>query len=210
MFPILVAATIAAIGVGFGMSACGYYAPFMIFASVAMTVAAGIITTFNTSTGLAKLILITGLFGAGYGAGASGPFTAVQTVLSGDDVSLGMAVLLFMYGFGPAVFITVAQIMFSNQLSHNLHGLLPDPGKTTIDSTGLTELVAKVPPAQSYEVFVGISESVVHTWYLVIALAAGTFLGSLSIKWRSIKTKDAEQKSESVNQDMELANASDK
>lgn len=210
MFPLLVGGTIAAIGVGLGMSACGYYAPFMIFASVAMTVAAGVVTTFNTSTGLAKLILITGLFGVGYGAGSSGPVTAIQTVLSGDDVSLGIAVLLFVDGLGPAVMITVAQIIFSNSLLHSLHGVRPDLGKTTIDSTGLTELVAKAPSTQSHGIVAGIGESVIHTWYLVTALAAATFIGSLLIKWRSIKKNATERKSEIANQDIEPAHASEK
>lgn len=207
MFPILVGATIAAVGTGFGISASGYYAPFMMFTSTAMTVAAGVVATFNTETGLAKLILITGLFGAGYGAGAPGPFIAVQAVLPQDEVPLGMAVLLFVYGFGPAVFITVAQVILSSQLTKNIHGLLPGLDSASIDAVGLTELVSKVPRAEWHEIYAAVSKSVVHTWYLVIVLAACTFLGSLMVEWRSIKN-NADKTVEPTNQDMELAGAS--
>ena len=41
MLPILIVATLGAIGAGIGTSACGYYAPFMIFASVTMPVKKG-------------------------------------------------------------------------------------------------------------------------------------------------------------------------
>ncbi len=101
MLPILVAATLGAIGSGIGTSACGYYAPFMIFASVTMPIAAGLVTTFKIDTGLAKIIVYTGLSGLGYGVGSSGPVTAVQTVLLDGDVPLAISFLLFGSAFGP-------------------------------------------------------------------------------------------------------------
>jgi hypothetical protein len=206
MLPILIAATVGAIGSGIGTSVCGYYAPFMIFASVTMPIAAGLITTFKVNTGLAKFIVFTGLSGFGYGVGSSGPSVAIQTVLSDADVPLGLSVLMFGSAFGPAVAITIAQVIFTNLLSKYLHGLLPGLGDASLDSNGLAELVTQVPAAESQEVLLGIDKGVTHTWYLVIALALAMFFGSLSIEWRSVKKDDPNKESESSNQALELVN----
>jgi MFS family permease len=193
MLPILVAATLGAIGSGIGTSACGYYAPFMIFASVTMPIAAGLVTTFKIDTGLAKIIVYTGLSGLGYGVGSSGPVTAVQTVLLDGDVPLGISVLLFGSAFGPAVTIAIAQVIFTNQLSNNLNGLLLGLGRTSIESNGLTELVKQVPHGMAGEVLSGIDKSVAHTWYLVIGLTCAMFFGILPIEWRSVKKENPNQ-----------------
>nr|POE46186.1 efflux pump aflt [Quercus suber] len=181
---------VAAIGAGVGTGACGYYVPFMIFASVTIPIAVGLATTFSSRTELAKLIVYTGLVGLGYGAGASGASTAVQTVLPDDDIPLGISVLLFGGGFGPAVTIATAQAIFANQLARNLHDLLPGVGHANIDTNGLDELVTSVPQGQSQQVILSINRSVVQTWYLVIALGCASLLGSLSVEWRSVKKEN--------------------
>nr|POF17770.1 aspyridones efflux protein [Quercus suber] len=205
MLPYLVAATLAAIGAGIGTGACGYYVPFMILATVVIPIATGLATTFGIYTGLAKIIVYTGLAGLGYGVGASGSSTAVQTVLSDDDIPLGISALLFGGGLGPAVGIAIAQAVFANQLSKNLHGVVPDLGHASLDANGLNELVTLVPQAQSRDVILGINESVVQTWYLAVALACATLLGSLSLEWRSVKKENPNRKSELDSQALESA-----
>jgi len=160
---------------------------------VTMPIAAGLVTTFKIDTGLVKIIVYTGLSGLGYGVGSSGPVTAVQTVLLDGDVPLGISVLLFGSAFGPAATIAIAQVIFTNQLSSNLNGLLPGLGRTSIESNGLTELVRQVPYDKAGEVLLGIDKSVAHTWYLVIALTCAMFFGILPIEWRSVKKENPNQ-----------------
>ncbi len=83
--------------------------------------------------------------------------------------------------------IAIAQVIFTNQLSNNLNGLLHGLGRTSIESNGLTELVRQVPHDKAGQVLSGIDKSVTHTWYLVIALTCAMFLGILPIEWRSVK-----------------------
>jgi MFS family permease len=189
MLPIIIASTIGAIAHGFGTSLFGYYAPFMLFASIIMPIAAGLITTFKVNTGFSQLILYTGLSGLAYGIGFSGPQNAVQTVLPIEDVPLGTSIILFAQSFGPTVAVAVAQVLFVNQLSLNLKGLVPDLGGTDIENTGLTQIVASVPPARSRDVLVAIDQSLIQTWYLVVGLACATMVGSLLIEWRSVKSR---------------------
>lgn len=182
LLPYLLLATLGAIGAGVGTGMCGYYVPFMLFGAVTMPIAAGLITTFHINTGLAKIIVYTGLSGLGYGVGATGPSIAVQTVLSDNDVILGMSVLSFGSDLGPAVFTAIAQVIFTNQLSKNLLGLSPG-----IDSTGLTQLVTQASQADAPEILLGIDRSITRTWYLVVGLACAMFLGVLPMEWLSVK-----------------------
>ncbi|KAJ6033442.1 hypothetical protein N7499_009713 [Penicillium canescens] len=189
MLPIIIAGTIGALVHGFGTSVLGYYAPFMVFASIIMPIAAGLITTFKINTSFAQLIIYTGFSGLAYGIGFSGPQNAVQTVLPAEDVPLGTSIMLFAQSFGPTVAVAVAQVLFVNQLSVNLNGLVPGLGGTNIENIGLTQIVASVPPAKSRDVLVAIDESLTQTWYLVVGLACATMVGSLLIEWRSVKSR---------------------
>ena len=191
LLPILVGATIGSLVHGAGTSAFGYYTPFMLFASIIMPIAAGLITTLKPNTGFARLIMYTAFSGFAYGIGFSGPQNAVQTVLPPEDIPLGLSVMLFAQSFGPAVALAIAQVLFTNQLSTNLSGLVPGLSRANIENNGLTEIVMSVPPAKAIEVLVGIDESLIQTWYLVVGLACATMVGSLLIEWRSVKSKRA-------------------
>ncbi|KAI1749786.1 efflux pump antibiotic resistance protein [Xylaria castorea] len=191
MFPIIIGATIGSLVHGAGTSAFGHYAPFMLFASILMPVASGLITTFRLDTGLVQLILYTALSGLAYGIGFSGPQNAVQTVLPADDVPLGLSIMLFAQSFGPAVAVAIAQVLFTNQLWTNLNGVVPGLDRATIENNGLGEIVMSVPLARAEEVLKGIDKSIIETWYLVVALASATIIGSLTIEWRSVKSKRA-------------------
>lgn len=189
MLPIIMGATIGSLIHGAGTSAFGYYTPFMLFASIMMPIAAGLITTFKINTSLVQLIMYTALSGLAYGIGFSGPQNAVQTVLPAEDVPLGLSVMLFAQSFGPAVAIAIAQVLFTNQLSTNLSGLVPGLSPANIENNGLTEIVTSVPPAKIKEVLMGVDESLIQTWYLVVGLACTTIVGSSLIEWRSVKSK---------------------
>ncbi|TRX91496.1 hypothetical protein FHL15_007501 [Xylaria flabelliformis] len=191
MFPIIIGAIIGSLVHGAGTSTFGYYAPFMLVASIVMPVASGLITTFKINTSLAQLILYTALSGLAYGIGFSGPQNAVQTVLPADDIPLGLSIMLFAQSFGPAVAVAIAQVLFTNQLWTNLSGIVPNLSQATIENNGLSEIVTSVPRAIADEVLEGIDKSITETWYLVVALASATIIGSLTIEWRSVKSKRA-------------------
>ena len=191
LLPIIIGATIGSLVHGAGTSAFGYYTPFMLFASIIMPVAAGLITTLKINTSFAQLIMYTAFSGFAYGVGFSGPQNGVQTVLPAEDIPLGLSVMLFAQSFGPAVSLAIAQVLFINQLSINLSGLVPGLSRANIENNGLTEIVTSVAPAKIREVLVGVDKSLIQTWYLVVGLACATMVGSLLIEWRSVKSKRA-------------------
>ncbi|SCV49858.1 related to aflatoxin efflux pump AFLT [Fusarium fujikuroi] len=189
MLPIIIAATVGSLIHGAGTSAFGYYTPFMLFASIIMPIAAGLITTFKIDTSFEKLIAYSALSGLAYGIGFIGPQTAAQTVLPAEDVPLGLSIMLFAQSFGPAISVPIAQVLFTNRLSDNLDGVVPGFNGTEISNSGLTEMVTNMPESVTREVLVAIDRSLGQTWYLVAGLASFAIVGSLMTEWRSVKEK---------------------
>ncbi|KAB8256125.1 major facilitator superfamily domain-containing protein [Aspergillus pseudonomiae] len=191
MIPILVGMMLGLFLQGIGTTTFGYYAPFMIFGSICMPIAAGLMTTYNPHTSLAQMILYSGLAGFGGGIGFQGSQAAVQTTLSAADVNLGIGVILFGQSMGPAVFIAIAQVIFTNQLSSILEGVVPGLTPAYIAERGLGDIKNLVPMQRWDEVLHGVDQSLTRTWYLCVALGCTTIVGSLLMEWRSVKQKQS-------------------
>ncbi|KAF2170706.1 hypothetical protein M409DRAFT_64336 [Zasmidium cellare ATCC 36951] len=191
MIPITVGDSIGAVLLGLGTSLWGYYTPFMLVASIGMPIFAGLISTFDPATISAKLILYSGAVGLTTGIGYMGPNHATRTVLKPEDASLGTSIILFGGNFGPALFIAVAQVIFSNQLSANLKVSMPGTTAPGLDSSGLHGILDSLPPAQRADAVAAVSKSLSQTWYLAVALGGATLIGSALMEWRSVKQKKA-------------------
>lgn len=189
MFPVLAGFLVGMLAQGAGVSAVGYYVPFMLFASSAMPVFAGLMTTFTTSTPVGRIVGYTLAMGFAGGIGFQAPQSAVQTVLPVEDTSTGLAVIIFAQSFGPAVFVAIAQTIFLNRLSGNLEVLVPGLSPGTVNDMGLTDLKSLV-GEDNLERALGIFDrSLMQTWYLAVGLTCVTMVGSLGMEWRSVKDK---------------------
>jgi Na+/melibiose symporter-like transporter len=84
--PYLGSIIISSIIVGGGITAIGWYKPFMIVGGAIFTVGAGMIYTLEVPDKAAKWIGYQLLSGFGAGGGVQIPFIAVQVVLSSKDM----------------------------------------------------------------------------------------------------------------------------
>ncbi|KAB8234546.1 uncharacterized protein BDW43DRAFT_318836 [Aspergillus alliaceus] len=139
--PIVIGATIRMLLCGSGTSTTGYYTPFMLFSSTLIPTFAGLITTFGVNTSFIRLLLYPGAFGFASGIGFNAPISAVQTVLPKVDVPLGPVNCGLAQHFGPAVFVAIAQDIFTSGLLTNLARVVPGLDPATIESDGLPEII---------------------------------------------------------------------
>ncbi|KAH0379623.1 hypothetical protein KCU92_g8062, partial [Aureobasidium melanogenum] len=182
------------IGVGLqstGVTLIGYYTPFMWAATILMPVSAGLLTTIKTRTSLAEVLVMTGFFGFAGGIGFLSPQSAVQMALPKNDASIGLSIILFAEQFGAALFVLAAQNVFQNRLVDNLHTSAPSLNATGIGTAGLSDLKDLVAPADLMNVLVAVDQSVAQTWYMAVALACMTIVGSATMDWRSVKEKQS-------------------
>ncbi|KAI0123359.1 major facilitator superfamily transporter, partial [Xylariales sp. AK1849] len=187
LLPILVGFNIFLVAQGFVTSALGYYVPFMILSTILTSVGAGLITTWTTDTSLARFIVYQGIFGCGGGMAFEIAQIAVQTVLPDDDVALGLSITLFAQNFGGALFISVAQQVFSSQVLKNLQGKVPGLTAESLQNLGLIDLGRSSLDAGSQDVLYGLEKSFLQVWYIAVALSCLTAIGSLLMEWRSVK-----------------------
>lgn len=190
--PMIIAVVVVSIVTGGLVTACGYYTPFMIVSAIIMTIGAGLLTTLETNSGHAKWIGYQALFGIGLGLGMQQPMIVVQTALKAEDVPSGTAIVMFSQTLGGAVFVSVAQNIFQNQLLHNLHTYAPGVNAAMLISHGATMLRTLVSSSLLHPVLVAYNKAVTQVFYVAVAWGALSLVGPIFVEWISVKGKKME------------------
>lgn len=175
---------------GAAVTAIGYYTPFMLTSSILMSVGAGLLTTFTTSTHHSEWIGYQFIFGAGVGFGMQQPLVAVQTVLPKNDIPIGTAIIMFSQTLGGALFISVGQNVFSNQLVRNLQAVVPDLDPRIVTLTGATAIKEVVEERFLKGVLIAYNDALTQTLYVSVATACLSLVGAAFVQWKSMKGKD--------------------
>ena len=177
---------------GIATTVIGYYTPFTIAASILMGIGGGLLSTFTTTTGSPKWIGYQVIFGMGVGFGMQQPLIAAQTVLPKKDIPLGTAIVMFSQTLGGAIFVSVAQNIFTNSLLTNLKQVVPGLNPELVLATGATELRKVVPHQFLGGVQSAYNDAIMNTFYVGVAMGALTLFGSAALEWKSVKGKKVE------------------
>ncbi|KAI1610795.1 permease of the major facilitator superfamily [Exophiala viscosa] len=193
--PQVISLCIACVLAGAGTTLTGYYVPFMFICTVLGSIGAGLLTTLPVDATLASLICFQALLGFGVGLGVQGPQVAAQTVLSEKEVPIGISLVMFGHGIGPAIMSVAAQAIFQNRLELNLGKLGVDSGSNnttstgSVDSMGIADLRQRLGGQRLAEALSGLDGAVMQTLYLPVALTCLTLFGAMGMEWRSVKQK---------------------
>ena len=95
---------------------------------------------------------------------------------------------MFAVQLGGAIFLSVAQNIFTNQLLKNLSSV-PNFDPRLILKLGATQIQDNVPEEYIGVVLVAYNKALTRTWYSAVALSTLSFLGALGIEWRSVKAQ---------------------
>lgn len=185
--PLLLAQVIFSIIAGILVTTLGYYTPFMILSSVLMAVGAGLLSTFQPDTSSSKWIGYQIIFGAGVGVGMQQALIAVQNALPPKDIPIATATVMFSQTLGGAVFISVAQNIFTNELVKNLLGV-PGVDPARVLNLGATALQNSIPKDILPVVIAAYNNGLVKAFYVSVALGAFSIVGACSVKWKSVKS----------------------
>lgn len=175
---------------GGAVTAIGYYTPFMLLSSVLMSIGAGLLSTFQTDTNSPKWIGYQFLFGAGVGFGMQQMLVAVQTALPKKDIPIATAIMMFSQTLGGALFISVGQNIFTNQLMKNLQTVVPDLNPSVVLAAGATELKNAIEARFLEGVLTAYNRAITETFYVSVATASLSIFGALFVEWKSMKGKD--------------------
>jgi hypothetical protein len=190
--PMIITVVVVSILAGGLVTACGYYTPFMIASSIIMTIGAGLLTTLETDSNHSKWIGYQAIFGIGLGLGMQQPMIVAQAALKPADVPSGTAIVLFAQTLGGAIFVSVGQNVFQNQLLQNFAKYAPDQDAAKLISAGATMLRSVVSGGDLHQVLVAYNAAITQTFYVAVAMGALSLVGPIFVEWISVKGKKME------------------
>ncbi|KAK0651142.1 major facilitator superfamily domain-containing protein [Cercophora newfieldiana] len=191
LLPLIVGVVIMVISCGGLVALFGYYAPFMILASVLAPIGEGLMSTWTVDATFGQWFGYEALTGLALGMGLQQPVMTVQTVLPIQDVPIASSLIVFMQTLGGAILVALGQSVFSNRLITNLESQLAgsDSGLSPEDllQTGATDVYSKIPPQLRRPVLEAYNDAITHVYIVAICASSLTIFGSLAIEWRSVK-----------------------
>jgi len=140
LLPLLVSTVISSIVTGGLISVIGVYKPFMMICIALFAVDAVLLTTYSLTTPFGQWFGYQVLAGSGIGVGFKGGILVIQTVLSLEDVPIGITCLSCFQSLGGSVFLSVAQTLFANGLVSGLEEHAPSVDSTLLLKGGATSI----------------------------------------------------------------------
>lgn len=190
--PLILSLVIMSMLVGGLITKIGWYTPFVIAGSVLLSIGSGLVSTFTTTTSHEHWIGYQIIFGFGMGMSMQQTLVAVQTVLPKADIPTGTAIAMFSQTLGGALFISVAQNVFTNSLLTNLKEAVPGLDSRVVLATGATALQNVIPAEFLGAVQEAYNGALVNTFYVAVATSVLSVLGAVCFEWKSVKGKKIE------------------
>ena len=204
ILPLTVATGVAGILAGTLITYFGHYVPFMIFGGVSVTVGAVLSTQFQLNTSASLWVPTLFLIGAGIGAGFEQPQVAAQTVLSLEDIPLGMSVVIFAQMLGQSIFISVVGNILNNEIVSGFHKKLPSINTATLLAEGATELQNTVSPQEILIAKRIYNNAITHTFYVCVAMGGLSLIAACFMEWNSVKDEvgDGQESEGAIDRDV--------
>lgn len=178
---------------GLVTSRVGYYTPCLILGTAVAAVGCGLLTTLRVDTGHARVIGYQILTGAGLGLSLAQPLNAAQTVLSREDMPVGITLINFGNLVGGTVFVSLCQGVLSATLATELARI---PGGRldahALLGSGATEVTRLVPADQLPAFLAAYNKGIDNIFYVALAASILGFVASLFLEWRSVKSQPKE------------------
>ncbi|KAJ4264970.1 hypothetical protein NW762_005213 [Fusarium torreyae] len=189
LLPSILSLILAAVASGGLAQRIGYYLPFATASAVLSSIGFGLLSTMNPHTSTAKWAGYQIVMGFGRGLGLQMSILAIQANTSPDVTPIAMAVLVFCQTFGGAIFVSAANVVFTNQLRNELESRLPDINAQTIIDAGAGAVNDIVSKANLPQVLSSYSEGVRAVFLLCVACSSIMFFTSFGMGWKDIRQK---------------------
>ncbi|KAJ5125093.1 uncharacterized protein N7515_008918 [Penicillium bovifimosum] len=185
--PLVLSYVIFSFGTGGLTSVFGYYVQWAYMTVILMAIGCGLLSILDVGSGHAEWIGYQVILGAGVGCGLQTAFSAPQTALPLEDIPIGTAVVIFTENLASAVFVSVAQNVFTNQLKTNIAQYAPDVDASVIIAAGATEFKSRIPQDMYDAVLFAYNKALDQTFYVGVALSCFGVLGVFGLEWLSVK-----------------------
>ncbi|THC95966.1 hypothetical protein EYZ11_004563 [Aspergillus tanneri] len=158
--------------------------------SVITAIGNGLISTFTPSTSTGKWIGYQILIGTGRGLGFQVPIVAVQNTLSPAQIPVAMALLMFCQTLGGAVFLVIANVIFSASLRTEIPWYAPGIDPETVIGAGASSVRDVVTSTTALAgTLTAYATSVGRVFYLAVGLSGIGLASAWGMGWKDIRKK---------------------
>lgn len=189
LLPLVLSMAVTSLASGSLMDIVKHYTPFLIFASVMMSIGSGLLTTLQANTPTSAWIGYQILFGAGAGSGLHQTMMAIQSSFQKSrDIAAGTAMMIFAQILGAAVAVGMAQSVFGNKLVNGIQAAeLKGVSVHVLLHTGATD-IRKVLSGESLESVLRLyTHAIDQAFYVSVGLAAVSVIGGLAMEWNCVR-----------------------
>ncbi|KAK3169203.1 hypothetical protein OEA41_008586 [Lepraria neglecta] len=187
LLPIIIAAIVCTLGSGILTPTIGYYVPFMLAATVSMSLGLGLLSSMHYDDPMSYVLGYQVPAGVGLGFALQQTVLAAQTILPLAQIPIGVSLMVLAQTLGGTIALSAADTIFTTSLSSSLAESVPQVDQATVLSSGATNLQKLVPADSLNEVLKLYNRAVVKTWYLSLALACASIIGTAGMEWKRMK-----------------------
>ncbi|KAE8349960.1 major facilitator superfamily domain-containing protein [Aspergillus coremiiformis] len=186
LLPIIAAAVFFTTLSGILTPIIGHYVPFMIIASVLLSVGMGLLSTLKNTSSIRDVLGYQVPAGVGLGCALQQTLVAVQTILPMDDIPIGVSLIILAQTLGGTIALSVADTIFTGSLSSSVISRFPQIDRSAVLNAGNRDIRNLVPAEYLDTIMELYNEAIVHTWYISIGLAVASILGVLGMEWKRV------------------------
>ena len=169
--PYILAVGLSTIASGIFITITGHYTTIMVAGSVISTIGAGLIYTLDIGSSSGKWIGYQILAGIGSGISFQIPIIVAQAISDPVDLSSVSAIVLFFQTVAGAIFIQVAQALFTNKLVQSVAANVKSVNPAKVVVTGATALRTAFTPAQLPGILRAYMDGLKDAYTLAIAIS---------------------------------------
>ncbi|KAJ5673212.1 major facilitator superfamily transporter [Penicillium longicatenatum] len=185
LLPFIVLMVFSGLSNGALMSNLGYYMPWYLAGGILASIGGGLMSTIDETSPISYVYGYSALIGIGAGMFIQTGFSVAQAKVSPTRAADATSFIAFAQNIGIVIALAISGSVFQNQALNSLQELLPGIPREALRgaiSGSNSELIKTIPAEAQAEVLHAIVHAMSHTYYLVIAAAVMTALGSLFFK----------------------------
>ncbi|KAI1370090.1 major facilitator superfamily domain-containing protein [Hypoxylon crocopeplum] len=171
----------------------GYVIPLAFASTVLLSIASGLYALLQPGSPTGYWVGFQILAGVGSGLGLQVAIIAIQAAVTAEELSSAMAFIVFTQSLGPAIVLSLCQLIFIESLKSQIPQHAPLADIAGIIQAGATRFRAVVGDGDLDGVLIAYANSIDRVFYLVSAMAAACIIVLWGMGWTDLRKKDERQ-----------------
>ncbi|KAF5120205.1 Efflux pump mlcE [Metarhizium anisopliae] len=201
LLPTILPQLFAAVFSGVLLQKIGFVIPLAIVGTVLLAVGSGLYSLLQPGSPTGYWVGFQILAGIGSGLSMQLAIITVQAAVGGEQLATGMALVIFAQSLGPAIVLTLCNVIFVSSLASQLQDNAPLENAQAVIRAGATGFRTIVQPNNLPGVLAAYANSIDRVFYLVAAVASACALVLWGMGWHDLRKKDGNGQHDSAPSD---------